>query len=639
MSKTVQIYFFSILLALAIVLTFFAVQSIFFMKIFQPRMAIIPTLLGLSFGLLVGKVQVLRARLSGRNRLFSALADFALEFTYFRKIGGEYEYVSPACKQLTGFSQADFYRQANFMDTLIHPEDKGVWGGHIHNINGDGVAETVEFRIITKDGETRWVEHLCSTVQDEQGNTIGVRSTNVDITQRKAYEQQIEFSAKYDHLTKLPNRHWLMTTLQQRIAEARGSQRNFAVMFLDLDRFKYINDTFGHAVGDVLLRQVADQFKGICCRRKDQGVPMFISRFGGDEFVIVGDMAQGDESLRNAEEILALLDQSFTVNEHKFHITGSIGIAVFPQDGETSEDLIKNADAAMYKAKREGKNNIQFYSEDLAEEMSNFYRMEQRLKLAVERDEFVLHFQPQIDLASGKVSSVEALVRWCCPENGMVPPLQFIPVAEEAGLICAIGELVFRKACTQWRAWSEQGLLLKMAVNVSPIQFREEGFISQLERLLIEMNMPSSHLEIEITEGVLMGNTEKSIGKLRTLRDMGIGIAIDDFGTGYSSLQYLKEMPISCLKIDAGFVREIQINDRDMAIVKTIEALGCNLQMDTVAEGIEEESQYALLKEIGCTLGQGYFISRPMPAEQLEPLLRRLMVVEPGTLQQAVSVS
>ncbi len=621
MRKSTWIYLLSLAFGLVMVMAFFSFQSFVVIRVFEPRMLIVPLSLATTIGLLLGKVLVLRAKLAERNQLFSALADFALEFTYFRKISGEYEYVSPACRRLTGYEQRDFYRQANFMDQLIHPDDQGVWTDHVHNINGEGVAETVEFRIITRDGQVRWVEHLCSTVQDGQGKTFGVRSTNVDITQRKAYEQQIEFSAKYDHLTLLPNRHWLMTMLNERIAEALVSKRHFAVMFLDLDRFKYINDTFGHAVGDTLLRQVADQFKDIKLAG-DQGKPMFISRFGGDEFVIVGDMAQGDELQHSAAKILALLDRSFTVNEHDFHVSGSIGIAVFPYDGATPEDLIKNADAAMYKAKREGKNNIQFYSADLASEMSGFYRLEQSLKLAVERDEFVLHYQPQIELTSGRIRSVEALLRWNSPDDGLVPPLMFIPVAEETGLIRAIGEQVFRKACAQWRIWSGQGIELKMAVNVSPIQFRDDAFVGQLEKLLEEMHMPPACLEIEITEGVLMGNTEKALGKLNALRDMGVSIAIDDFGTGYSSLEYLKDLPINCLKIDGSFVREIQSGQRDQAIVRTIEALGRNLQMETVAEGIEDAGQLALLKDIGCTLGQGYFISRPMPAEALAPLLR-----------------
>ncbi len=621
MNKSVQIYLFSIIFGLGMVLAFFLIQSVVIIRVFEPRMLIVPVSLAIAIGLLLGKVLVLREQLAARNRLFSVLADFALEFTYFRKISGEYEYVSPACKALTGYAQEDFYRQANFMDRLIHPDDRGIWSGHVHNINGEGVPETVEFRIIRQDGQVRWVEHLCSTVQNEKGKTIGVRSTNVDITQRKAYELQIEFSAKYDHLTALPNRHWLMTVLQNRIAEAQAGRRHFAVMFLDLDRFKFINDTFGHAVGDTLLRQIADQFKAVSGNRR-QGAPMFISRFGGDEFVIVEDMAQGDELRQTAENVLALLDRSFAVNGHDFRVTGSIGISVFPYDGTTPEDLIKHADAAMYKAKREGKNNIQFYSADLAAEMSEFYRLEQRLKLAVERDEFVLHYQPQTELASGRVVAVEALLRWNSPDSGLVPPLQFIPVAEETGLIRAIGELVFRKACTQWRLWADQGIELKMAVNVSPIQFRDDAFISQLEALLEELRMPPASLEIEITESVLMGSAEKSLAKLNALRDMGISIAIDDFGTGYSSLEYLKDLPINRLKIDASFVREIQASDKDLAIVRTIEALGRNLQMHTVAEGIEEAAQYALLKDLGCTLGQGYFISRPVAAADLEPLLR-----------------
>lgn len=620
MSKSIRIYLLSLVFGLAMVMAFFLLQSFVVIRVFEPRMLIVPISLAVTIGLLLGKVLVLRAQLAERNQLFTALADFALEFTYFRKVSGEYEYASPACKRLTGYEQADFYQQPNFMDQLIHPDDMAVWDGHVHNINGDGVAEALEFRIVCRDGKIRWVEHLCSAVKNAKGNTIGVRSTNVDITQRKAYEQQIEFSAKYDHLTMLPNRRWLMRKLQDRITETLGKKSHFAVMFLDLDRFKFINDTFGHAVGDTLLRKIADQFKGVAPQSGCE--PMFISRFGGDEFVIVADMAQGEELQHAAESILALLDRSFVVGVHDFHVSGSIGIAVFPYDGATPEDLIKNADAAMYKAKREGKNNIQFYSADLASEMSDFYILEKRLKLAIERDEFVLHYQPQVDLASGKTRSVEALLRWNSPDNGLVPPLQFIPVAEETGLIRVIGEIVFRKACTQWRVWSDQGIDLKMAVNVSPIQFRDDTFVTQLEKLLEEMGMPPASLEIEITEGVLMGSAEKALGKLNALRDMGISIAIDDFGTGYSSLEYLKDLPINCLKIDGSFVREIQSGQRDQAIVRTIEALGRNLQMATVAEGIEEEGQLALLKDIGCTLGQGYLLSRPMPAEALTPMLR-----------------
>lgn len=618
MNQATRIYFYSILMAVAIVMVFFTIQAVFVEKIFQPHMIIVPLSLGCVLGLLVGKVQVLRVKLAERSRLFSALADFALEFTYFRKISGEYEYVSPACKRLTGYEQADFYQQPNFMSQLIHPDDMKIWGGHIHNINGEGIPESVEFRILTRDGQIRWIEHLCSTVKNEKGDTVGVRSTNVDITQRKLYEQQIEFSAKYDHLTALPNRRWLMTALDERILKAsEGNNGYFAVMFLDLDRFKYINDTFGHAVGDVLLRQIAEQFRSL-----DEEGGLFVSRFGGDEFVIVEPLDEKADPVHTASRILSLLDQQFTVSGHDFSVTGSIGIAIYPDDGKSPEDLIKNADAAMYKAKRVGKNNIQLYSADLAQTMSEFYHLEHLLKLAVERDEFILHYQPQIELASGRVLGVEALLRWNSRENGIISPLQFIPVAEETGLIRAIGEQVFRKACSQWRAWTDQGIRLKMAVNVSPIQFREENFISQLEKLLEETNMPPSELEIEITESVLMGDVDTVLDKLKRLREMGVSIAIDDFGTGYSSLEYLKQLPISILKIDASFVREVQCNERDLAIVKTIDALARNLQIHTVAEGIEEEVQYALLKDIGCTLGQGYFISRPMPAEALASMLK-----------------
>ena len=616
-----NVYLRSILLTATIVLGIFAVQINFVADFsFQPRMIFGPLSVSIVTGLMLGKIRLLRDQLADKSKLFRALADFSLEFAFFRKVSGEYEYASPACQRLTGYTPEDFYATPSFMDRLIHPDDMHIWKNHVHNINDGGKPETLEVRILTKNGEERWIEHLCSPVRDDHGTQIGVRATNVDITRRKEYERRIENMANYDPLTGLPNRRLLMEKLEQSVQKARSANSKFAVMFLDLDRFKYINDTFGHTLGDKLLREIAQRLSIEYPQNRDG---LFISRFGGDEFVVVKELGDEEQPMQTAACILSLVDKQFEVDGQSFYVSGSIGIAIFPYDGETPEDLIKHADTAMYKAKGEGKNNTQLYSADQALQVSEFFALEKMLKIALERDEFVLHYQPQTDLRSGKIIAVEALVRWNSKERGLVSPMEFIPVAEETRLIIQIGEQVLRKACQQWRTWHEQGIVLRMAVNVSPVQFSEPSFCTLVESILREAGMPPQSLEIEITEGVLMGNTTVAMKKLQTIKEMGVTVAVDDFGTGYSSLEYLKDLPIDRLKIDASFVRLIGQDKKALAIVRTIEALAVNLDVETIAEGIETPEQYSALQDIGSSLGQGYLICRPQAAADLDSMLRR----------------
>jgi len=358
--NSLKLYLQSVLLTTAIVLSIFAVQINFVVDFrFHPKMIFGPLSVSIVTGLLLGKIRLLRYQIAEKNKLFRAMADLALEFTYFRKVNGEYEYASPACAQLTGYDVEEFYSTPNFMDRLIYPDDMHIWKNHVHSINDGGRAETLELRIITKKGEVRWIEHLCSTVRDDTGQQIGVRSTNVDINRRKEYEHKIEHMAKYDPLTGLPNRRLLMETLELAVQKAQSDNSKFAVMFLDLDRFKYSNDTLGHTLGDKLLQEIAGRLSSRC--EQGQNAP-FISRFGGDEFVIVRELMTDEQITQTATRILSLVDKQFEVGNQSFYVSGSIGIAVFPYDGETPEDLIKHADTAMYKAKGEGKNNIQFYS-------------------------------------------------------------------------------------------------------------------------------------------------------------------------------------------------------------------------------------------------------------------------------------
>ncbi len=438
-----------------------------------------------------------------------------------------------------------------------------------------------------------------------------------DVTASRAMSDQMAHFAQHDALTNLPNRLLLDDRITQAIGLARRQDGCLAVLFLDLDRFKYINDSLGHSVGDRLLLAVSkDLVAGV--RQSDT-----VSRQGGDEFVILlSEIATPQDAALRAKKLLYSLSAPHTIEGQDLHINGSIGISIYPQDGEDAATLIRNADTAMYQAKEHGRNNFKFFEEEMNLKAVQRQSLESGLHFALERQEFLLHYQPKVNLDSGEITGVEALIRWQPPGRELMLPAWFMPIAEDCGLIVRIGSWVLREACRQARAWQLAGLpSLPISVNVSATEFRHEGFVDGVRNVLSATGLEAQYLELELTEGVLMENAETTIAVLQELKRMGVQLVVDDFGTGYSSLSYLQQFPIDALKIDQSFVQRITTSPGDSPIVRAIIDMGKNLKERVIAEGVETPQQLAFLTSQHCEQGQGYFFSRPLSATQFTQLL------------------
>ena len=445
-----------------------------------------------------------------------------------------------------------------------------------------------------------------------------------DVTEREKAEQRARFLATHDDLTELPNRWMFGEAVNDAVKAGHRYGHGFAVMFMDLDRFKNINDTLGHAAGDVLLIETARRLNE-CVRKSD-----VIARIGGDEFVIMlREVSNQSQVAMVAREILSTVVKPLTIHGHECRITASIGISMFPTDALDEESLIKNADAAMYVAKEEGRNGFRFHFQNITTQSIDRLLLESSLRGALERDELLLHYQPKQDLGHGGISGVEALLRWQHPDRGLLPPSHFIPLAEETGLIVPIGKWVIETACAQNVAWQRQGLpALRIAVNLSPRQFADPGLLSDIGAALDKSGMAPELLELEITESMVMQNVERAMRVLKAIKSLGVILAIDDFGTGYSSMSLLKKFPIDVLKIDRSFVREITSNSEDKAIADAIIALGRVLDLTIVAEGVETAEQEAFLRAHNCNEVQGYLISKPVPADEFAAFMANHMLAE-----------
>lgn len=416
----------------------------------------------------------------------------------------------------------------------------------------------------------------------------------------------------HDQLTGLPNRLNFYSTLEQKVQKAEKNGESLALIILDIDRFKRINETFGHERGDSLLVQVAERLVSLFSANCS------VFRLGGDEFIIlVEQFNQIDEICKYGQMLLRELSKLFLVEDVEFYITASVGISVYPTDGSDGQTLMKNADTAMYRAKEHGKNNFQFYRETMNSRCIWTFAMENRLRKAIQQTEFLVYYQPQMSIDKGNISGIEALVRWLHPEVGLISPAEFIPLAEESGLICHIGKWVMKTACTQLKAWHNAGFKdLRVSVNISPIQFQQPELISWITKILEETKVDPQYLELEITESLLMQNPESSRQILNALSGMGLHLSVDDFGTGYSSLSYLKHFPINTIKIDRTFVNGITSHADDQAIATAVTRMAHSLNMTVVAEGVETEEQLHFLQSIGCDAIQGYLFSRPISAAQ-----------------------
>jgi diguanylate cyclase (GGDEF)-like protein/PAS domain S-box-containing protein len=500
----------------------------------------------------------------------------------------------------------------------VHPSAEG-WAAHQAMMEGHLPFRDFEFAREAADGSVRWYSVSGEPVFDAAGDFTGYRGVGRDISERKRAERDLERLAHFDKLTGLPNRAMLQDRLAQALLRARRSETLVAVLFLDLDRFKEVNDSLGHAAGDELLHGVAKRIAG-CLRGTDT-----VARLGGDEFTVVLEGVHNVQEIEHiARKILAAVALPLRVGSHDLFVSTSIGVTVFPLDDQDQQTLLKNADMAMYHAKQEGRNNVQFFAPEMGAHTERRMDLSTRLRHAVERGELCAHYQPLVEVASGRLVGLEALLRWENPEVGKVSPAQFIPIAEDTGLIVPIGAWMLHAVCRQMRAWRRAGCAPGyVAVNLSPRQFRQQDLVDTVQRALREYRMPPDSLELEITESTVMQRTEEAIMKMRRLRQLGVRIAIDDFGTGYSSLAYLQRFPVHTLKIDQSFVRDIR-SDRDRAaIVATVIGLAKNLKLTALAEGVETRAQLDFLKAKGCELYQGYFFGRPVAAAEIEPLLKK----------------
>ncbi|MFY9314743.1 MAG: EAL domain-containing protein [Burkholderiales bacterium] len=470
------------------------------------------------------------------------------------------------------------------------------------------------------DGRVTYVSHTGRPIFDDNGNFRGYRGVARDITAQKRAEEDLARMARYDALTGLPNRALLQGRLKRAIARADRGQTLLAVLFLDLDQFKEINDSLGHAMGDAVLKEAALRLES-CLRSTDT-----VARIGGDEFtVLLEDVRSVEEITRIAEKLLAAIAERADIAGHELHLSTSIGVTVYPLDDHDADALLRNADLAMYHAKQEGRNNVQFFSPDMSERTEKRVDLLSRLRGAISREELQLHYQPQVDVRSGRIIGVEALLRWNDPGRGLVPPKQFIPLAEDTGLIVPIGEWVLREACNQAKRWLDAGFgPLTMAVNLSARQFRQKKLVNTISAILAETALPADCLELEITESTMMHRAEEAAAGLRDLRALGVQISLDDFGTGYSSLAYLHRFQVHTLKVDQSFVRDIKSDRDDAAIVSTVITLAKQLKLRVLAEGVETREQLAYLRTRGCDSYQGYLFCRPKPAAEITELLRGL---------------
>jgi diguanylate cyclase (GGDEF)-like protein/PAS domain S-box-containing protein len=439
-----------------------------------------------------------------------------------------------------------------------------------------------------------------------------------DITERKAAEQEIQFLAYSDALTGLPNRRLLQDRLTKALADARRRGNKVALLFLDLDRFKNINDSLGNSAADLLLKQVGNRLSAFV-REQDT-----IARVGGDEFLIVlTGLKDATEAAVAAERLMGSIVGEYSIHSHTLHLSCSVGISIFPEQGTYADTLIKNAEAAMFSAKETGRNGFQFFTQDLDAQSVERLNLENSLRLALDKEELFLVYQPQMDLTTGKIIGLEALLRWQHPKLGLVPPDKFISIAEKSGLIVPIGEWVLRTACSQAQKWLEDGLPpVRLAVNVSAVQFRRPGFPESVRRLLDETGFAPQNLELELTEGLLLANAAVNLSVIQELNDIGLALAIDDFGTGYSNFGYLKQFRVSKLKIDGSFIRDLNVNPDDAAITVAIISMAKSLRLKVIAECVENEAQMSFLREHRCDEVQGYYFSRPLAADKVADKLR-----------------
>jgi diguanylate cyclase (GGDEF)-like protein/PAS domain S-box-containing protein len=533
--------------------------------------------------------------------------------------GGRLTSVNRAQAQMHGYDSAEEMMAA--VDNVAQQifVDPGRMVELARTLARSGVVRGAEMEVYCRDRSRKWVRVNVRAIRGADGNVAQYDGTVEDITEHKAAQERVKFLAFYDALTELPHRALLQDRLDNALAAARHRGEKVALLFLDLDRFKAVNDSFGHSFGDRVLKEIAIRLKQCA------GEHNTVARVGGDEFLILlSSVEDAAEAAIVAEKVIDAMNVNFQVLGQSLGVSCSIGVSVFPDHGSEADILIRSADAAMVSAKEGGRSHVRFFTDAMNTDAAERLAMDTDLRLALERDEFFLVYQPQIDIGSGRITGLEALIRWQHPTRGLIPPDKFIGIAESNGLILPIGEWVLRTACAQARKWQDEGLPdLPVAVNVSAVQFRQENFRATIRRVLHETGLMPQYLELELTETLLLSNADVTLCVLQGLKEMGVNLAIDDFGTGYSSLSYLRHFSVDKLKIDQSFVRDIAVNRDDAAITTAIINMAKSLQLRVIAEGVENEDQIFFLRERGCDEIQGYYFSKSLTAQEAACVLRR----------------
>jgi diguanylate cyclase (GGDEF)-like protein/PAS domain S-box-containing protein len=545
---------------------------------------------------------------------FRALVQNSFDIITIHDESGLTIYESPAASRVLGYPAGALIGKTPF--ETVHPKDVArAREAFAALVRGEVSTAPIVLRFRHADGSWIHLEALGNNLLENPG-IRGIVLTSRDITDRKRAEERVQYLANYDVLTALPNRFLMHDRLTQVVAQAHRNRLRAALLHIDLDRFKVVNETLGHYVGDALLKQAAERIRKVIHEGDT------VARVGGDEFTVVFPNVTSLQALSKvAQEMLGELAQPFPGEGQDVYLSASIGISLYPDDAASVDELIKHADAAMHSAKNLGRNNYQFFTSDLNQEVQERMQIESGLRNAIGRNELSLLYQPKIDLATRQVIGAEALLRWTHPKLGVISPARFVPVAEDAGLVGQIGEWVLREACRQIRVWQDAGHRLQVAVNVSARQFQQYDLAELVREVMLDTGVRSEHLELELTESAVMHNAEASIVTLERLAAQGVQIAVDDFGTGYSSLSYLKRLPLDVLKIDQSFVRDISSDPNDAAIVRAIITLARSLGIKVIAEGVENEAQLAFLNAYGCQYAQGYLFGQPLSPRQLEELV------------------
>lgn len=552
------------------------------------------------------------------ERRYRSIFENAVEGIFQSTPDNGYIDVNPALARMYGYdSPQQLMAELHDIENQVYV-DSARRAEFLRCIEQNDVVLNFESRAYRRDGSIIWISENARAVRGESGDILFYEGTVEEITERKLHEAQMHFQATHDALTGLPNRTLLYDRLEQAVLQAHRNGSALAVVFFDLDQFKYVNDSLGHQVGDRLLKTVAGRLKS-CVRDSDT-----VARLGGDEFVLVLTNQTGEDSVAHTmERILASVAAPWFVNGAELQITCSMGISLCPGDTQDADILLKQADAAMFRAKQMGRNNFQFFSSEMHSAMSGHLEMMTSLRRALAKGEFTLHYQPKVNLGTGSIVGAEALIRWQPPDGQMISPGQFIPVAEESGLIIPLGEWVLRTACAQACAWQKAGhAAIPVSVNLSPLQMERGNVVQLVTQVLADTGLAPEYLELEITENVVMREVDKSFAMLAELRALGVKISIDDFGTGYSSLSYLKRFPVNTLKIDQSFVRGVPLDQDNAGIVKAIISLGHTLNLNVLAEGVETPEEYAFLRESHCDEIQGYYRSKPVTQEAFAQMLQ-----------------